>query len=222
MDAPKIKNITGQWLDSYKWTYFVTLTTRKELTLKSARRLAEVFYNKVNERSVFLGQKNTAFTYFIEAFENKKGYHIHALLFASVTKKDVFNIWQIASGVKNAESNYVRALDFVNEFGATFYVAKYITKSAFDWDFDYRGALALQNQNDLFDYKVNSSFQGWRKFEPKLKQESIKQSQKSKGSSRLDSPQRESSRLELLQERKQVLQEQKKRISKTLKKQQET
>ena len=164
-----VRNITGQWLDTFRWSYFVTLTTRYELTLKSARRLSEAFYRKVNESAILKGNTQTAFVYFVEGFEDKKGYHIHALLHAPISKKEIHSIWQCVTSAKMQGSQYCRALDFIPEYGASFYVAKYIVKKSLDWDFQYRGALAHQNPNDLFDYKVTSPFQGWRKYATKGK-----------------------------------------------------
>jgi len=192
----KINNITGQWLDSYRWSYFLTLTTRYELTLKSARRLSAVFYNKVNEISVLNRQNETAFVYFIEAFENKPGYHLHALLHANITIKQLYETWQAVTNAKEEGVQYCRVLHFIPEFGASFYVGKYISKKSLDWDFDYRGALAVQNPNDLFDYKVTSPFQGWRKFETVGKQAPKEKPQIERGGGLLGLPSKQSHQLE--------------------------
>jgi len=63
------------WLNSFKWTHFVTLTTPYELTLKSSRRLAERFHAKLKEH----GYAPMLF-WVSEKYENKDGWHIHALL----------------------------------------------------------------------------------------------------------------------------------------------
>ena len=214
-----IQNITGQWLDSYKWSYFLTLTTRYELTLKAARRVSAAFYRKVNEKALMKGKTQTAWCYFIEAFENKRGYHIHALLHADISIKEIFDIWQCVTNAKENGSQYCRALEFIPEFGASFYVAKYISKKSFDWDFDYRGALAQQNANDLFDYKVTSPFSGWRKYDSKGRQELKAEEQKRTGALSPDLPSKQCRLksatpqiLELIQQRQTTNAKQVKRI----------
>jgi hypothetical protein len=75
----KVKNTFkseyANWLNSYKWTHFVTLTTPYELTLKSSRRLAERFHAKLKEHNF-----DPILFWVAERYENKDGYHIHALL----------------------------------------------------------------------------------------------------------------------------------------------
>jgi len=63
------------WLNSFKWTHFVTLTTPYELTLKSSRRLAERFHAKLKEHGY-----DPLFFWVAEKYEVKDGYHIHGLL----------------------------------------------------------------------------------------------------------------------------------------------
>ncbi len=70
-----LKSEYAHWLNSFKWTHFVTLTTQYELTLKSSRRLAERFHAKLKEH----GFEPILF-WVAEKYENKDGYHIHALL----------------------------------------------------------------------------------------------------------------------------------------------
>ena len=180
-------NVMGQWLDTFKWTYFITFTTRYELTQKSARRAMDTFYRKSNEKSIWRGQNQTAFTYFVEAHSTKKGYHVHALIYADISVKEIYDIWQVVSN-NNEGTNYVRALNYITEFGASYYIAKYVAKKAFDWDFDYRGALALEIQNDLFNYEVVSPFQGWRKFSTKSKSEPTKREGKKMASLQVAPP----------------------------------
>lgn len=86
------------WLNSFKWTHFVTLTTPYELTLKSSRRLAERFHAKLKEHHY-----DPILFWVAEKYENKDGYHIHALL--KLNKKIelheyvfITELYQIVSG----------------------------------------------------------------------------------------------------------------------------
>lgn len=86
------------WLNSFKWTHFVTLTTPYELTLKSSRRLAERFHAKLKEHHF-----EPILFWVAEKYEVKDGYHLHALLKLNKELEDyeyvfITEIYQVISG----------------------------------------------------------------------------------------------------------------------------
>jgi len=93
-----IKTSYAEWLNSFEWDYFVTLTTHYELTLKSARRLAERWHEKMRKHDF-----EPILFWVAERFETKDGYHIHGLLKLNrKLKKHEFvfitELYQIVSG----------------------------------------------------------------------------------------------------------------------------
>jgi hypothetical protein len=86
------------WLNSFEWNYFVTLTTHYELTLKSARRLVERWHDKMKKH----GFEPLLF-WVAEHYEMKDGYHIHGLLKLNRDLKKheyifITELYQICSG----------------------------------------------------------------------------------------------------------------------------
>jgi len=103
----KVKNTFkseyANWLNSFKWTHFITLTTQYELTLKSSRRLAERFHSKLKQH----GFEPILF-WVAEKYENKDGYHIHALLKLNrkIERHEyifITELYQIVSGTMNIQ-----------------------------------------------------------------------------------------------------------------------
>ena len=139
-----MSNAMGQTLDAYRWTHFVTLTTRYELTEKSARRLVGRWFHRVSEISARRGVPETLIAWFCEAHKTRDSQHIHLLLLAKVQYKELHREWQVVTGAKRqGDSAYLRALSYLSDFGASYYCAKYITKGFNDWDIDFRNAKNL-------------------------------------------------------------------------------
>lgn len=138
----KVRKSTQQayadWLQKFKFTHFVTLTTPYTLTTNSARRLVQRWFDKLQKH----GYQPTIF-WVAEKFECKDGYHIHLLL--KVNKKVlphhefVFlcELYQICAGTskyKNVDGKYTRQWSRIDikafnpKMDAGGYVTKYVTK----------------------------------------------------------------------------------------------
>jgi len=128
----------AKWLDTMKWTYWTTLTTRYKLTMKSARRMMEGMQKELQKG----GEAQIFFA--IEPFDIKEGYHIHALILApKVYKyKHIIQLFQHVSGNKvnrknnDGESTWNRCEveKYYKSKGANYYCAKYITKELSDYN----------------------------------------------------------------------------------------
>ncbi len=154
------------YLGTKPWTFFMTGTTPYTLTDKSARRLAERYYQKV--------QPHCSEMFFVtEKFELRDGMHIHALMncedeapFGMYT-----DMWQVATGNRwNGLDPVTKKVDWVgfgkNEqgkdiktaridlqrfqmsLGAEGYCAKYILKQ--HADFDLLTPSALPKEEPIF------------------------------------------------------------------------
>ena len=74
----------SNYLASQPWTWFCTMTTGYELTLKSARRLVE----RTTDNWKKLDPDVRVF-WAAERFECKDGYHLHALVYAPTGPKNI-------------------------------------------------------------------------------------------------------------------------------------
>lgn len=131
------------YLEQISWNFFVTGSTRYELTSKSARRLAERWYKEISS-------KGSMFFYVSEPFEVKEGQHIHGLLKVGQENPDHFRImidmWQWATGNRalsvdgkgiNWDKKKWNALNLRNydpDRGAGGYMCKYVMKTTADYD----------------------------------------------------------------------------------------
>lgn len=141
-DLSKTVNGMAEWLTDYEWTYFFTLTTRYPLSVKSARRMVERWFNKIyvkDSRIFWVCEKN----------ECSDGSHLHGLLYvnndADLFGKEQFNpfgkcikAWQEVSRSNKEDMKGFNRCQFKrydNKRGAAGYCAKYITKYSADYDF---------------------------------------------------------------------------------------
>jgi hypothetical protein len=121
------------------------------------------FMSRVSFASAKNGEKNTAIAWFFENHREKQGGHIHLLIRAKVDTTQLFRMWQMTTGgaLSGEGCNYIRVLDYLPDYGASYYVAKYVVKDFADWDFSYVGKIAKQENNDLFRPVVKCGFEGW-------------------------------------------------------------
>lgn len=125
-----------EWLGSeeFNWNWFATFTTPHKLTMDSARRCAERYFEKMQIE----GQDIRMF-WVTEPYANKTGVHIHALIEAKMpwdheTLKD---LWQIVSVYKGQPPtlsngqvwNICHVRKYRKKKGAEGYLSKYMMKS---------------------------------------------------------------------------------------------
>jgi hypothetical protein len=143
------KNVYTAWLKRQPWTFFCTGTTRYQLTINSARRLAERFYSAINNQS-----DRVVLFWASEPFDVKEGHHIHFLVYiAGIPSNELFdtlvNLWQwctgnrilfIYAGTNRVEWeknswNAINLRSYNEKKGASGYCAKYINKRKSDYDY---------------------------------------------------------------------------------------
>lgn len=86
-------------------SWFATLTTQYTLTLPSARRAAQRFVDVAKRK-----QHKIAVFWFAEKYEAKDGYHLHALVSSTATRKELNELWCVAS-----RANRSNALQIAND-----------------------------------------------------------------------------------------------------------
>jgi len=133
-------NSMADWLQSQPWQHFFTMTSKYELTLKSARRLVERFDNRA-KKMVYRGGDSRTF-WVAEKYELKDGFHLHGLLnydtniFPAENGYEVLTeTYQIVSGArKSGGHNRVQFSKYNKERSAGMYCAKYLLKGCSDYD----------------------------------------------------------------------------------------
>lgn len=129
--ANSYSDVFGGFLEQTEWTYWCTFTTKWELTLPSARRMASKIYTKfcgaIGQGDLFQ-LENPAMFWAAEPFDLRNGYHIHALIRTGADAKQIYE-W--------CKEKYGRAqvIKFQPNKGATSYCGKYITKRLSDYDY---------------------------------------------------------------------------------------
>lgn len=140
-NSQKYKEAYIDWLQALPWTFFITGTTRYELTVKSNRRLQERFY----EAMCIRGSK---LFYVAEPFDLKDGCHSHSLFYIPPNIKpfnpegdfifhEIINTWQWATGNKELckeKWSRIQVRRYDSKKGAGGYCGKYLFKSNSDYD----------------------------------------------------------------------------------------
>ena len=145
----KINNPYLPWLKAQPWSFFCAGTTRYELTLKSARRLAERFYKAILNQAPSVNMFWAA-----EPFDVKEGHHIHFLVYFDKSPtpglfKTLIDLWQWCTGNKalfiyagtnkieweKDSWNAINLRDYDSKRGAAGYTAKYMNKTRADYDY---------------------------------------------------------------------------------------
>ena len=124
----------GNWLNTFDWTHWATLTTKYQLTLKSGRRIATGFHRELSRAG------DTKIFWAAEPFDLKEGYHLHALIKIPniLNFNNIIQTYQHVSGNKNLEKgdkwNRIQLENYNPKLGASHYISKYITKKLCDYD----------------------------------------------------------------------------------------
>jgi hypothetical protein len=127
-----IANEYAKFVAKQSWDYFVTFTTRYELTLKSTRRLMERFMEKTGNES-FMKQR---LFWVAERYECKDGFHAHGLLASRLDYKDLVQAYQVVTGAKRSgDWSAITLKKYNSSQAAAKYCAKYILKRYSDYDF---------------------------------------------------------------------------------------
>lgn len=135
------------WLDTFDWSFWSTLTTDYELTMKSARRAAERYHEFIKK----LANGYCKMFFVLEPFDIKDGMHIHALILLpdhfhdKLYYQQLIDAWQICSGkgrrVKDENDkwvaqtpNRIELKKYRSDIKASGYCTKYIMKQNSDYD----------------------------------------------------------------------------------------
>ena len=135
------KKAYSSYLQTLPWTYFITGTTRYELTLNSNRRLQERFFEA-------LCLRGSKLFWVAEPFDLKDGCHSHSLLHipdnikpfdpaSDFLFREIINTWQWATGNKDLlkeKWNRIQVKKFDHKRGAGGYCGKYLFKNNADYD----------------------------------------------------------------------------------------
>ncbi len=121
----------ANFLDEYDWTHWCTFTTKWELTIPAARRMADKIGNEFCGKKLGIFQvEKPLFFWAAEPFDTRNGYHIHALIRTGAEKEDIYQ-WTNKRYGRSLVLNYEKGK------GASGYCAKYITKKLSDYDIKF-------------------------------------------------------------------------------------
>jgi hypothetical protein len=146
-DLTPEQQIYVEWLDTLEWSFFATLTTKFELTPKSARRAVERYFKIISR----LSKGCCKLFYVTEPFELKDGMHLHCLIHLPKQFHDpifyqkLIDAWQMAVGTYNRVKNEhdlweeqpqsrIDLRRYKVERGAPGYLSKYLMKNNCDYD----------------------------------------------------------------------------------------
>lgn len=153
----------AKMIEAHDWSFWCTFTTKRELTLKAARRFAQnIALDFCQPTELF---SETLFVWAAELFDCKDGYHIHALVKVPLTWKGMKQI-QTTKRQRYGVSHFEV---YDKRLGAKYYVGKYISKDLSDWDFHKftpltpppkheipKGVKRIDHENKIA-YKTNQS-----------------------------------------------------------------
>lgn len=118
----------AKMVNQFDWSHWCTFTTKRELTIKGARRFAKNIALDFCEPTIL--HPTTLLLWAAEPFDCKDGYHIHALINVPKTWKGLKQIEtskRSRYGISHFEA-------YKKELGANYYIGKYISKTLSDWD----------------------------------------------------------------------------------------
>jgi len=162
----KTKQAYIAWLNTLPWTFFLTGSTRYELTLKSNRRLIDRWYNgflvepcRSNNYTPYfhpgIKTKSSCLFWVSEPFELKDGCHGHGLLYLPGYDPDrdraiytkLIDHWQLVTGNGGRDRDTWNALNlslYNPKRGGGGYCSKYIMKDGADYDIFFYHSLNIE------------------------------------------------------------------------------
>jgi len=126
----------GDFLNGRTWSHWITLTTKRELTLKGARRAMVRLQDNLLKKNI-----HTNIFWASEPFDIKEGQHLHCVVeFIGMDKEqdnkkiylDFVDSWRTVVLEPKAR---ILGERYDNSKGATYYLSKYIQKKMSDYDF---------------------------------------------------------------------------------------
>ena len=127
------KSAMAEFLSQKEWTHWVTLTTRSNLSLASARRAMIRFVNILKSKGISI-----QCFFASEPFDSKVGYHIHALINAKTENIELNVFYEIIFSWRQAIREFdarVTNSPYNPKLNATGYTSKYIQKNLSDYDY---------------------------------------------------------------------------------------
>jgi hypothetical protein len=146
----------GEFLSGFNWEWFLTLTFREPQESFRAHRLFRRFAGQINRAA-----GNSVAWFMVFEYGSRLGrLHIHALMLnvAHLSRFHWMEEWNKVAG-------YARILPFAQGKGAAFYCAKYVTKSAAEWEIvgvptAVQQVLALSGNSAIVRTATNSGVRG--------------------------------------------------------------
>lgn len=127
------------FLDNVDFRYFCTFTSRKPISIKSTRRIAE----KVGQY-IDAGNKSTFF-WAAEKFDVREGYHFHGLMRTPIDKLEIWN-WYFQ---KFGRCQLIDNTEPERRQSASYYCSKYITKALADYDIYFGNDIRNRSQANI-------------------------------------------------------------------------
>lgn len=147
---PSFRDAVVDWIGGQDWTFFATLTTPYQMSLRSARRLAERTHRSWDR----MANGHCTMLWVAEKNELRDGHHLHALVrvpdefHAPHLHKAMCEAYQVQAGgtvdtidrttgaVKFTKWSRIDLQRFDRRRNAAGYLAKYMTKGneLLDWD----------------------------------------------------------------------------------------
>lgn len=118
----ELRDAFGEMLNRYKWSVFLTLSSKRTLSLEAAKRMAiRKIRSLTRDVSYFVVAEGTMW----------ETHHVHVLM-GNIDETHLLEIY------KKWKKEYGRIwpLSYDPARGAQYYMTKYITSDRMDWDID--------------------------------------------------------------------------------------
>lgn len=136
---PETEALAG-FLSAVDFTHFTTFTTRKPISVNSARRIAE------NLAKFLDAGRTTTMFWAAEAFDTREGFHFHALLRTPMNAMEIFD-WYFK---RYGRCQIINNTDPDTRHSASYYCGKYVTKKLADYDIYFAKDIQQRGQTQLY------------------------------------------------------------------------